>query len=157
MAVNTVSSVNYDNWQLIGTNLTTSGTTSSFSSLSGYKRLMFTFNGVNTAANCAYRIRFNSDSGNNYAYLATAGGSYATTDSSILLLSFNTTGPHSGYVLIEDVLTSSPKRVEVAGNYYVGSGGKGIWLGTSPITSVDFSISTSTLNAGSVSLYGIAA
>jgi len=157
MATGTVSSVNYDNWQLIGTNTTTSGTTSSFTSLSGYKRFMLTFKEVNTAANCAYRIRFNGDSANNYAYLASSAGSYATTDSSILLLSFNTTGPHSGYMLIEDVLTSAPKRVEVAGNYYFVSVCKGIYLGTSPITSIEFSISTSTLNAGSISLYGIAA
>ena len=157
MATGTVSSVNYDNWQLIQTNTPTSGTTSSFTSLSGYKKFMLTFNQINTASSATYRIRFNSDSGNNYGHTATAAGSYASENSSILLLGYVTGGPHSGYVLIDDVLTSSPKRVEVGGSYYVGSGSKGIWLGTSAITSIEFSISTSSFSSGSISLYGIAA
>ena len=157
MAVGQVSSTNYDNWQLIGTNTTTSGTSSSFSSISGYKRLMLTFNNINTAANAQYRIRFNSDTGNNYAYSARIDGSTTSEISYIGLLGFVTTGPHSGYVLIEDVLTSSPKRIEVGGSYYVSNGGKGIWLGTSAITTIEFSLSASAFNAGSISLYGIAA
>ena len=157
MAIGTVSSVNYDNWQLIQTNTPTSGSTSSFSSISGYKRLMLTFNQVTSAASANFRLRFNGDTGSNYGYLANAAGSYTDSSSSITLLGFVSGGGHSGYALIEDVLTSSPKRVEVAGSYYIGNGGKGIWLGTSPITSIDFSLSTSTFSSGSISLYGIAA
>ena len=157
MAVNTVSSVNYDNWQLIGTNTTTSGSSTSFSSISGYKRLMLTWTRAYSNAAANYYLRFNSDSGNNYGYTANGGGNYQSEPSAIGLLGFNSADYQSGYVLIEDVLTSTPKRVEVGGSYYIGSGCKGIWLGTSPITSLSVSLSTSTFGAGSWSLYGIAA
>jgi hypothetical protein len=157
MAVGTVSSINQDNWQLVQTNTPTSGTTSSFSSLSGYKTYMLVFNNINTAASATYRIRFNSDTGNNYALLVNAGGSYLEGGSFFPLLGFVTTGPHSGYLLINDANTTTPKRVELAGSYYVGGGAKGIYLGSSAVTSIEVSLNTSSFSSGTISLYGIAA
>lgn len=156
MSTSRVSSINQDIWQLIQTNTPTSGTTSSFSSLSGYKTYMLVFNNINTAAAAIYRIRFNSDTGNNYALLVSAGGSYYEGSSFFPLLSYTSIGPHSGYLLINDANLTTPKRVELAGTYYVGSGSKGIYLGSSAVTSIEVGLNTSSFSSGTISLYGIA-
>ena len=50
MAVGTVSGINEDSYQLIATNTTTSGSTTTFSSLDSYKKLILSWQGVTQSA-----------------------------------------------------------------------------------------------------------
>ena len=65
MAVGTVSGTNPDDaWQLITTNTPSAAASSTFSSISGYKKLMLVFNKYTTSAAGPANVRFNSDSTN---------------------------------------------------------------------------------------------
>jgi hypothetical protein len=64
MAVGTVSGVDQaDNWQLIATNTPSAASTSSFTSISGYKQLRIVYKLTSTANGVyGYYLQFNSDS-----------------------------------------------------------------------------------------------
>lgn len=158
MAVGTVTGLEpADNWQLIATNTVTSGSTTSFTGLSGYRKLMVTFKGVTLNASNWLYLRFNSDStGGNYGstvgLYTSAGGS--RTDNSILLNGYADTGM-TGYAVFNSTDKTTPKFLEDAGGSALGYS-NGIYLGTSAITAVEV-FSGAQYTAGSIAIYGIAA
>jgi hypothetical protein len=156
MAVGQVSSITSDNWQLIATNTTTSGTTSSFS-FSGYKRLLLTFNHTTAAGARAY-MQFNGAS-TNYGggtWVNEYNGQFFVTNTAIGLDGITSTG-HDGYAIIENAAAGAPKIIKGASNNdgYACSIDS-CWTSTAALTSLVVTTG-STFNGGSISLYGIAA
>ena len=162
MAVSTVSSITGQGWQLIATNTTTSGTSSTFSGLAGYKRFMLSWKGIGLSSGLGINIRFNGDStNNNYAsiYYGLGGSSLAAESTKILLSSVgNNAANFSGTLYIDNVLEAAPKMIDGIGQEGGGSAAgviKGTWVSESAITSI--ALLGGTFSAGTVSLYGIAA
>ena len=165
MAVGQVSSTNYDNWQLIATNTPTSGDTTSFTGLSGYKRYLITFNSPTFSGITGLRLTFNSSS-TNYSAVAWGRTQSATSVSSIRGQTFiplsngNSGNTFLGQIFIDNLL-AGPKIIsgdmseDSAGSAVIVSGN---WNITDPITSIQiFASSAVTYASGSISLYGIAA
>jgi hypothetical protein len=149
MAVNTVSSITSDNWQLISSSSPTSGTSVSFTSIAGYKTLMLAFKGVTTAANSFMIVRFNNDS---------SSGNYNSgvgNETSIILAS-NTTA-RGGVAIIYDADKTVPHKIEKS-NYDATHTDTAFYTDPVAITRVDLiSREASAFTAGTVYLYGIAA
>ena len=162
MAVGTVSASTIDEpWQLIATNTTTSGTTTTFNSFSGYKALMITFKGVTTGSTGKYYMRFNGDSGSNYNSLMSGYGANPVGFSftQIYISGYDTTGVENGYVIIKNVDSTTLPKIVVEGTSYVMNKNGGIWLNdSSAITSIVITHdSGAAFTAGTFKLYGIAA
>lgn len=157
MAVGTVTGLEpSDNWQIISTNTVTTGSTTSFTGLSGYKKLMVTFKGITLNTSGWLYLRFNSDStANNYGsttgLYTTAGGNRSAD--SILLNGLADTSM-TGYAVFNSTDKTTPKFLESIGGTAVGYG-NGIYLGTSAINAVEV-FTGAQYTAGSISLYGIA-
>jgi hypothetical protein len=160
MAVNTVSTISYDNWQLINTVSTTSGSSVTVATgISGYKRFLFVWSGVGQGTAVNLLATFNA-SATNYAAGAISAGTTANlwSTTNIPLDSYSTTSGRGGYIYIENVLAAAPKTWNgwAIDDSIVSTLG-GVWNNTSAITSVEIKLSGGTFNAGSASLYGIAA
>jgi hypothetical protein len=166
MAVGQVSSTNYDNWQLIATNTTTSGATSSFTGLTGYKKYLVLVDGVTFASAAAFVMTFNSSS-TNYASAYSAENQSTTarsTYSGSLYLRFNNTTNTSfrGILQIDNIL-AGPKLItaDITTNGTTDETihGMGFWNDTAAVTQINLTSAngSTAFTAGSISLYGLAA
>lgn len=158
MAVGTVSGIDpTDNWQLIATNTPSAATSSTFSSISGYKKLMLVFSGSqSTGANMT--LQFNGDTtASNYggAQVLWSGlGTYSAGAAFIPFTGYNDAiNPQTQYAIIDYANASTPKLFSVGGSKTTA--GTGIYIG-SAITSIVLAVSSGTIT-GTVYLYGIAA
>jgi hypothetical protein len=158
-----------DNWVSIAT-ATPSAISYTFSSISGYKKLMLRGVGLNAASDKTWTITFNGDTGAKYDYafdysatvqtdkyqvtVATGATSIGfpnqfSTDGTLVLTVNNTdtTGIKTLTGLMGGNLSSgySNKTASVTGNY----------LASAAITSVTIQINSGTM-AGTLSLYGVA-
>jgi hypothetical protein len=161
MAVGQVSSLTGDNWQLIATNTPTSGTSTSFTSLSGYRKFRLIWSALAFGSSADLLCRFNSDSTNKY--IGAASGYSSSTSkgwSSAATVSGSSISTHYGFLDIEDVDKTFPKKMQGAwDNQSVGVGDvlNGIYIGSSAITSISLEDSSgNTISAGTVYLYGLA-
>lgn len=157
MAVGTVSGIEQDNWQLIASNSPTSGTTAaSFTSISGYKRVMVVWKALRTSANAWLLLKVNNDTtaGNYGAMSAYTSAQQFESETSIPLTGINTTN-FSGAITIENVNQSTPHQIS---NYasYATSQFTGAILNSNPITQIDVYVNTSTITGGTIQLWGIA-
>ena len=161
MATSNVSALDQDTYQLIATNTTTSGSTSSFSSLGGYKKLILTWEGVTRAANGIPVLTFNGVT-SNYTSALSLGFQATNYDSSITGIKLTWDSLRvliNGYYLIENTNNGAPKLIK--GEATAGSGDwpmiiSGSWLTADAITSMSITAGGSTFSAGSMKLYGIA-
>ena len=151
MAVGTVSSINDDVWQLIGSSSLTSGTSYSFTSISGYKTLMLTFKGVTTSANSYMAVRLNNDS--------TAGNySQFTGESETRFLVSGNAITRAGGVIIHNANQDVPHKVELTTYSAPEAANLAFYLDPTAINRVDLiSRESYAFTAGTVYLYGIAA
>jgi len=161
MAVGQVSSLTGDNWQLIATNTPTSGTSTSFTSLSGYKKFRLIWSALTFGGSASLLCRFNSDSTDSYIGAA-VGHSASTSEawSTAAILDGQSNTVHYGFIDIEDADKTFPKKMQGAwGNQSTGLGdiSNGIYIGSSAITSIVITDgSGNTISAGTVYLYGLA-
>jgi hypothetical protein len=161
MAVGTVSSVSGDNWQLIATNTPTSGTSTSFTSLSGYRKFRLIWSALTFGGSATAMLRFNSDSTN--SYIGAASGYVASTSegwSTAAIITGYASTTHYGFIDIEDVDKTFPKKMQgVWDNQDLGVGDvlNGVYIGSSAITSIALLDSSgNTISSGTVYLYGLA-
>jgi hypothetical protein len=151
MATGTVSSVSGDVWQLISSQASTSGTSITFSGISGYKKLLLTGQSVSWADNCSSYVLPNNDTtGGNYSgYSSDAGFRWTGTANS---------QPRAPFFTIDNADKSMPHFVECAAMYSNLFTGNDIYPVASPITSLVISNTGSiAFNGGTVYLYGIPA
>ena len=162
MATGSVSALDQDTWQLIQTNATTSGTTSTFSNLSGYKKYLVTWEGVGrSGGGGVVSLKFNSSSSNYFGGVVAAynGDVGQNTNFSEIRCTLNgVTGAMQGFYLIENTNSGAPVKT-VKGEVTDGNGNyiqetRAGWINTDEITSIVFS--SAAFNAGSMKLYGIA-
>ena len=161
MATGSVSAIGGDEWQLIATNTPTSGTSTSFTNISGYSKLRLIWNTLTFAADAMLICRFNSDSGQNYIGAASGFGANTSESwSTAVALNGNNAGPYAGYLDIEDANKTFPKKLQGVWSFRTGTYGdtlNGIYIGSSAITSISLSDeSSNTISSGTVYLYGIA-
>jgi hypothetical protein len=158
MAVGTVSALEPNQFQLISSQSATSGTTITFSNLSGYKTYLITFENLSFSTAPQLRVRFNSDSTSGKYIGNIIGGSFEyTTNTGIYAFIDISTTNNSAYLYVYNALESSPKRAEGANMTGLTYGAflEGMWFDTSAITSISC-VSTQTYSSGTIKLYGIA-
>jgi hypothetical protein len=160
MAVGTVSGVNLDEqWQLIATNTPSAASSSSFTSISGYKKFWLVYKNMSNSTNSEYYLRFNSDStAGNYAGTTLWYSTYVEADNTLVrLTAINTTATNVGGSAVIDNSFKDVHRVDVDASLYA-SKGTAIWMPSSPsdITSISFGSTAGTFT-GTIYLYGIAA
>lgn len=157
-----------DNWELISS-VSGSGTTVTFSSISGYKKLMF--RGVNLAtssgSNGDWIIRFNGDTGSNYDYAFNwSQGSQTdkynvTTTTGTTAIGFPNSFTSSGTLVLTVNNTDTTGIKTITGS--MGGSGSGFSYRTSDLTGnylASASISSVSINTaqsitGTLSLYGV--
>jgi len=159
MAVGTVSGANLDEqWQLIATNTPSAATSSTFSSLSGYKMYMIVYKNLSHTAATYALVRFNGDSTTgNYgssAWWVNTLNSYDATGILAWGYGGDAVSNRTGIVTVTNANQSVPKHVDVKG--YITQMANGVWVGNEPITSISFSVPAGTMT-GTIYLYGIAA
>jgi len=155
MATGQVSSISSDNYQLIATNTTTSGTTSTFT-FSGYKKLLLTYN-TTAGSNQNLSMLFN---GSSTGY---GGGTWVNeyngtfnVSNTVIYLNGVIASTHDGYVIIDNAAAGAPKLVNGFSNEngYVSTIGSS-WNNTAALTGLVITGNVA-FTAGSISLYGIA-
>ena len=113
MAVNTVSIINDDTWTLIQTNATTTGTTSTFSNLSGYKEYLLNFKLVSlTAGNIA--LKFNSLTTGYFGGAERIGGwetAGSTSTAGVYVTISDYLSNFNGFINIKNVKNGAPKFI----------------------------------------------
>jgi hypothetical protein len=152
MAVGTVSGINpEDNWQLISS-VTASGTSVTFSSLTGYKHLWITGRGITKSASDYVAMRPNNDATTgNYALTWSVG----TTNTSLIA---GTTATAQGVsAKIYNIDQAIPHKID--GTYDGNQWGPAdSYVNPVAITSlVIYNYTTGSFTGGTLSLYGIAA
>ena len=153
-----------------GGTATTSGTTVTVSSLSGYNTLAVYLQGIsNSTASSQFLIRLNTDSTNKYSYAGqdwthtpTITNAAANLDAASNFYWADQGGAGAnvvnGWVIINGANSTGPKIVEYisAGN---GTGGifrihRGIYTGTSVVSSVSIVTGGGAFDAGTIYVYG---
>jgi len=167
-AVNTANPS--DNWVSIAT-ATPSAISYTFSSISGYKKLMLRGEGLNAAADKTWTITFNGDTGAKYDY----GYLYTNNAATVTNFTTQTTGATSIpfpalfmdtgtlVLILNNTDTTGIKTITGAmgGRYNAASSTNktasltGNYLASAAITSVTIQINSGTM-AGTLSLYGVA-
>lgn len=163
MATSNVSALDQDTWQLIATNTTTSGSTSSFTGLTGYKKYMLAYDNVSLNTTNSSYLQFNSDTGNNYFGGLSLGETDGTFQNQKDRIKLNYSGIYtilSGLIVIENVNNAGPKMVSGRINGRQNDDWVipifGGWLTTDTITSMVITAGTGSFSAGTIKLYGIA-
>jgi hypothetical protein len=145
--------------------------TTTFSSIpSTYKHLQLRFLGIESSLASTFRLRFNGDTGANYARhwlygdgsSATAGGTASTSVIDVGSKLGILTEPCVGIIDIQDYTSTSINKTvrSFSGHDRNGAGEvglySGVWLNTSAITSITFFASAGNQNSGAtIALYGI--
>jgi hypothetical protein len=154
-----------DKWEQISS-VTASGSTVSFTSISGYRKLKVIAKPTTTSTLATINVRFNSDSGSNYsyAYQRSSGGaaSFLDVKSRATEVSFGALGnSFGGSLTIENVNTTGVKTFQGyslgtgSGTNYTDEISQGDYETTSAITSLQL-ITGSTFTGGNITLYGVA-
>jgi hypothetical protein len=146
MATGSVSALDQDTWQVVATNTPTSGTTSTFSGLSGYKKYMLVAENI-TGTSGELRVTFNGSSSNyiNEIYVTANSKTY-------IILALGSTSA-SAYMSIDNVNNGGPKVT--FGIDYNAYEVYGMWNNPDPITSITVT-RTQAYTGGTLTLYGIA-
>jgi len=159
MATGSVSALDQDTWQLVGTNTVSAGSsTSSFTSLSGYKKYLVVVQNYVPSTGNNLLLRFNGDSttgnyGGASVYIDTLGASSKTGIPLRGYADDNTSANMTYYAIIENVNNGGPKIVQIGGVQTTAGGG--VWVTTDAVTSISFTTTTGTFEA-TIKLYGIA-
>jgi hypothetical protein len=152
MAVGTVSGVNLDEqWQLISS-VTPSGTSVTFSSLTGYKHIWIMGNAITKSASTAIGIRPNNDS---------SVGAYAWAQSgndSKFYAGVTTTGSSALSFKIYNIDQASPHKIEAVSDSLYSSNGDAY---TNPVAITSVTVLTwngsATFTGGTLAVYGVPA
>jgi hypothetical protein len=159
VAVGTVSGVSpEDQWQLIATNSPSAATSSSFTSISGYKQLRIAYKLTSTANGIfGYYLQFNSDStmGNYGSVVSLFTSNQVRNGDRMYISGYTETNASAGYATILDADKTTPKTLGAFGSQW-STAGSGVWMGSSAISSILFSNDSGTFT-GTIYLYGIPA
>ena len=138
-----------DTWTLIDTRTPTSGTSVSFTSISGYKTLMLAFKSITTAAVSYMIIRLNNDS---------SAGNYSENSGTETEFLISTNDPaRAGAIIIYNANQAVPHKIEKSSYQSATNNNPAFYTDAIAITRVDLiSRESSAFTGGTVYLYGIA-
>lgn len=159
MAVGTVSGVNDDVYQLIATNTTTSGTSTTFSSLGSYKKLILAWEGVGyTASSTPMLLRFNSSTSSYYGrWYSIVSAALQINANGVPINYYTLNTGLSGVLVIENTNNNAPKIIR--GNTTDGNPRdaevQGAWYTADTIATLSID-APAAFTAGTFKLYGIA-
>lgn len=161
MAVGTVSGLNLDDqWALINTTTITSGTTLTFSSLGGYKKLMVTYTGFTQSGSGSALLYLNGTTTYTwgiYIFLQNVNNQ-SVAGVPLNYTAFNATN-QVGFVTIDGTTANSPVK-KINGLSYSENGYQaqieGAALTNSEVTSLSITSPTA-FTGGTFKIYGIAA
>jgi hypothetical protein len=154
-----------DNYVLISSvSPTAASSTVSFTSITGYRKLMFRQVGTQLTTSGYTRVTFNSDTGNNYSY-ATVNGTTTIENSTVftaanIALSTANNTPMPGLNLIIDGITSTGPKPFTGFGQISGvtcASINGIYFASAAITTITLTATTTFNGAGTVALYGVLA
>lgn len=154
MATGTVSSVSGEQWQLITTNTPSLATSTTFSSLSGYKSYLVLFNSTTVTSNTNIYVDFNGNVGKVYYYVNAGSNGLGTVTGSQATITAAINSSFNGWFRVDNASSLNVKQLSSGGNQQIGSG-QGWWNHTDPVTSIKFSFDGTI--SGPFALYGIAA
>jgi hypothetical protein len=159
------SSGTSDNYVLISSvSPVAAASTVSFTSISGYRKLMFKATATTLATGGTLNLTFNGDTGTNYAYAKVNGTStmdnaQTQVATSIALGTSNNTVNPGLLLEIDGITSTGPKTFTGFGN----TGGvttasiNGAYIATAALTTVTWTTTTTFSGAGTVALYGVVA
>jgi hypothetical protein len=123
----------------------------STASLSAYKKLMVTIS-LNPGGSDRPVMRFNGDTGTNYASVAFNGTASTSTTTEIEFRASSLSTLLNNTAIIYDANISAPKTVEVWSQNAIG---KASWLTATPITSITIAAQNGvTTHTGTIKIYG---
>lgn len=161
MAVGTVSGINEDSYQLIATNTTTSGTSTTFSGLGSYKKFILTWESVSyTSGATPMLLTFNSSTTGYYGrwYSIVAGALQINTAGVPMNYYSGISTNISGLLVIENTNNNAPKILR--GNSTDGNPRdaeiQAAWYTPDTVTTIGITVPAA-FSAGTFKLYGIAA
>jgi hypothetical protein len=168
MAASTIpvpSSATSDNWVLISSvTPVAAASTVTFTSISGYRKLMFRQIGTTLATAGLTGVTFNGDTGTNYAYARIGGttvlDSQQTQIAQTIQIGLATTTANLGMTLtIDNANTTGIKTFTGFGSTggVVSSQTNGVYIASAAITTVTLTATTTFSGVGTVALYGVAA
>jgi hypothetical protein len=145
-----------DTWTLISSQSLTSGSSHTFSSISGYRKLRLTSGvGITASGATGFRVRINTDTGNNYARGGNSGTS-AGTASNAAFMELSTGVATSLFQIDCDTANQSVLQI-----FNGTSSGFAPWFGlygvAGAITDVTLLLQAGTFSSGTLYLYGVAA
>jgi hypothetical protein len=154
-----------DNYVLISSvTPTAAASTVSFTSILGYRKLMFRQLGTTLATTGYTYVTFNSDTGTNYSYArfnGTSTLSNATTFTATnIVVDTNLTTSNPGLNLIIDGITATgPKPFTGFGSLgsTTSASINGIYFASAAITTVTLTATSTFSGVGTVALYGVVA
>lgn len=158
-----------DAFESIATATLTGGTSASFTSIpSSYQHLQIRVNAKTAISGADIIMKFNNDTGNNYAfhYLrgdgASASASGAFSDGYVYITPTNGTYYATAIIDIHDYASTSKHKTSKIFSGYDSNGSgwnalrSGLWMSTSAINRIDFTIGGTTFSTGTTfALYGI--
>lgn len=158
-------------WVLLGSSTgLSSGSEVSFTGLSGYNQLQLIYYNISSTSTSYLRLRFNSDTANNYTWAGQVANDTSGTASGIggdqsaaansLLVSYGTAANnHDGYLYMSGTNSTAPKIghfvagvTTASGNIKYNAGFR--YSGTSVISSLQVAVDSGTFDAGEILLYG---
>jgi uncharacterized protein Veg len=156
-----------DNWELISS-VSASGSSVSFTSISGYKKLMLRGQNLACTSNSTWTVRFNSDSGSKYDYAYEYSYDGATDKynvvSAMATTAIDSASPGNGQVnillTINNTDTTGIKTITGAfgvfnGTYsYKGTNLIGNYIASASISTVTVGASSGGMS-GTIALYGV--
>jgi hypothetical protein len=160
-----------DNWVQISSITPTAASSSvSFTSISGYRKLLLRTNGLTLTGSGSTNLIFNSDTGANYTYGSpqwdntSYSNVYTSAGTSINLFAGTGGIGTTATFIIDSVSTNGIKTFTFFGygqstaSTNVFANAQGLYLASSAITSITLRASGTTFNAaGTLTLYGVAA
>ena len=154
-----------DNYVLISSvTPVAAASTVSFTSISGYNKLMLRHVDTTLATVGTLNVTFNSDTGANYAFSLVGGtttqDNRQTQKGNNIQFGSNTTTAQLGATYIIDGITSTgPKPMTGFGNTSGStvSTMQGVYVATAAITTVTLTTTTTFSGVGTVALYGVVA
>jgi hypothetical protein len=169
MAQNIFPAPTGDEWVLISSVTPSVASTLSFTSISGYKKLLLSVRSPGFSASPAVTLTFNSDTGTNYTYTlqqwnaSTGATSFAygyPNSATNISLATHTSGQLGTHLIFNDTNTSGMKSIS---GYMIGGAGanlvyavQGAYFGSTSISTVTLTTVTGTFTAtGTVALYGV--
>ena len=159
------SSGTSDNYVLISSvSPVAAASTVSFTSISGYRKLMFKATATTLVTGGIVNLTFNGDTGTNYAYAKFNGTSTLSNNQTqvatkIELGTTNNTLTPGLLLEIDGITSTGPKTFTGFGN----TGGdttaliNGAYIATAALTTVTWTATTTFSGAGTVALYGVVA